>query len=91
MSAQADILPLLIKMPAMVTDFRGHRRTLYYLPGIIIGIIMVALWKKKPQDENIMFYIFILWFLLLSFFSSPNLSGRKLDAYHTSTHGVAPV
>ena len=30
--------------------------------------------------------------LLLSiFFSSPNLSGRRLDVYHTSTHGVALV
>jgi len=31
-------------------------------------------------------YIFVLWFLLLSFFlsfSSPNLSGRRLDVYHT--------
>jgi len=41
-------------------------------------------------------YIFALWFLssiyLLSFFlSSPNLSGRRLDVYHTSTHGVALV
>ena len=46
-------------------------------------------------------YIFVLWFLLLSFFlsffllsfffSSPNLSGRRLDVYHTSTHGVALV
>ena len=26
-----------------------------------------------------------------SFFSSPNLSGRTLDVYHTSTHGVASV
>jgi len=33
-------------------------------------------------------YIFILF---LSFFSSPNLSGRKLDVCHTSTHGVALV
>jgi len=24
-----------------------------------------------------------------SFFSSPNLRGRRLDVYHTSTHGVA--
>jgi len=24
-----------------------------------------------------------------SFFSSPNLSGQRLDVYHTSTHGVA--
>jgi len=36
--------------------------------------------------------IFLLcaWFLSSSFFfSSPNLSGRRLDVYHTSTHGVA--
>ena len=37
-------------------------------------------------------YIFVL-FLLLSFFffSSPNLSRRRLDVYHTATHGVALV
>ena len=29
--------------------------------------------------------------LLLSFFASPNLSGHKLDLYHTSKHGVALV
>ena len=36
-------------------------------------------------------YIFALWFLLSSIFflSSPNLSRRRLDVYHTSTHGVA--
>ena len=28
---------------------------------------------------------FALWFLLSSFFSSPNLSRRRLDVYHTST------
>jgi len=37
-------------------------------------------------------YIFALWFLSFYFFySSPNLSGRTLDVYHTSTHGVALV
>jgi len=37
-------------------------------------------------------YIFALWFLLSFFlFSSPNLSRRTLDVYHTSTHGVALV
>jgi len=31
-------------------------------------------------------YIFALWFLLsIFFFSSPNLSRRRLDVYHTST------
>ena len=50
-------------------------------------LIMVALWNRADH------YIFILWFLLLSifFFSSPNLSGRRLDVYHTSSHGVALV
>ena len=28
---------------------------------------------------------------IFSFFPSPNLSGRRLDVYHTSTHGVALV
>ena len=40
-------------------------------------------------------YIFILWFLLLFYFfllfSLPNLSGRSVDVYHTSTHRVALV
>jgi len=31
------------------------------------------------------------FYLLSFFFSSPNLSGRTLDVYHTSTHGVALV
>jgi len=40
-------------------------------------------------------YIFVLCVLLLSsiylLFSSPNLSGCRLDVYHTSTHDVALV
>ena len=35
--------------------------------------------------------MFALWFLSMFLFSSPNLSGRRLDVYHTSTHGVALV
>jgi len=31
------------------------------------------------------------YFLSSSFFSSPNLSGRRLDVYHTSAPGVALV
>ena len=31
------------------------------------------------------------FFYLLLFFSSPNLSGRRLDVYHTLAHGVALV
>jgi len=51
-------------------------------------LVMAALWNKASH------YIFIhpvVSFFYLSFyiFSSPNLSGRRLDVYHTSTHGVA--
>ena len=35
-------------------------------------------------------YIFVL-FLLVVLFSSPNLSGRRMDVYHTSTHDVVQV
>jgi len=47
---------------------------------------MVALWNRADH------YIFIMWFVsIYLLFSSPNLSGRTLDVYHTSTHGVALV
>ena len=49
---------------------------------------MAALWNRAGH------YIFcpvVSFFLLSFFFSSPNLSGRRLDVYHTSTHGVALV
>ena len=49
-------------------------------------IFMVALWNRADH------YIFMLWFVLSSsFFSSPNLSHRRLNVCHTSTHGVALV
>jgi len=49
------------------------------------NLFMVALCNRET------IYIFMLWFVLLSFFSSPNLSGRRLDVYHTLAHGVALV
>jgi len=38
--SSTDTLTLLMKVPAMVTFYRGHRRTLCCLPGIISLIIM---------------------------------------------------
>jgi len=49
------------------------------------AIIMAALRSRCGH------YIFALWFLYFYLFSSPNLSGRRLDVYHTSTRGVALV
>jgi len=45
---------------------------------------MDALWNTGV----IMFLSCGFFYLLLSFFSSPNLSGRRLDVYHTSTCGL---
>jgi len=62
--------------------------SLCFTAAAAAALIMVALWNRADH------YIFALWFLLLSFFffiSSPNLSCRRLDVCHTSTHGVALV
>jgi len=49
------------------------------------------LWPPCVADADIIF-LPCGFFLLSSFFySSPNLSDRRLDVYHTSTHGVALV
>jgi len=52
---------------------------------IDLSVIMVALWNRADH------YIFALWFRSSFFylFSLPNVSGRRLDVYHTSTHDVA--
>ena len=49
------------------------------------------LWSPYNRADH---YIFIMWFSLLLFllsFFSPNLSRRRLDVCHTSTHGVTLV
>ena len=62
---------------------------IYYF--LSISIFMAALRNRAGH------YIFALWFLLssssvfFSFFASPNLSRRRLDVCHTSTHDVALV
>jgi len=53
----------------------------------LLYVIMAALRSRCGH------YIFALWFLSFFFllFSSPNLSGRRLDVYHTSTYDVDVV
>jgi len=52
---------------------------------LCVGLIMAALRSRCGH------YIFALWFLSSIFFFSPNLGGRRLDVYRTSTHDVALV
>jgi len=51
---------------------------------------MVALCNRETI-YIFMLFLLLLLLLLLLFFSSPNLSGRRLDVYHTLAHGVALV
>jgi len=56
-----------------------------YYQLYFISLFMVALCNRET------IYIFMLFLLLSFFYSSPNLSGRRLDVCHTSTHGLALV
>jgi len=66
--------------------FTSYKLFRVYIGGtVLVSFDMVALCNRADH------YIFILFLLSSSFFCSPNLSGRKLDVYHTLAHGVALV
>jgi len=54
-------------------------------------LVMAALCNRGPLYFCPVVSFYLLSIFYLSFFSSPNLSGHRLDVYHTSTHGVALV
>ena len=82
-------------------NLSGHRLDLYHtsthrvalvriqnacLKCAVRGSLQIQDAKKSPKIA--------IWFHAVSFFffySSPNLSGQRLDVCHTSTHGVALV
>ena len=51
-------------------------------------LFMVALCNRA---DHIYFHPVVSFYLLSFFYSSPNLSRRRLDVCHTSTHSVALV
>ena len=55
----------------------------------VIPLLLVSLWSPYGIGQTIIFLP--CGYFFLPFFSSPNLSGRRLDVCHTSTHGVALV
>jgi len=79
----------MIKAPSVIGYGEGLELHVDHRHVELFPLIMVALCNRADH------YIFALWFLSSSifffFYSSPNLSGRRLDVYHTSTHGVALV
>jgi len=70
------------------TEYYGRRmeygRPLYFHAVICYG---------RPMKYGAIIFLPCGYSIYLSvcLFSSPNLSGRRLDVYHTSTHGVALV
>ena len=48
---------------------------------------------RDSDSERLLYFGAVVCssFFLSSFFSSPNLSGRRLDVYHTLAHDVALV
>jgi len=53
-------------------------------------MLLSLLWPPYVIGQAIIFCPVVSFFFFL-LFSSPNLSGRRLDVCHTSTHGVALV
>jgi len=63
--------------------------SLYAWVSLVSRRLETWLWPPCVADADIIFSF--CFFLSFFFFSSPNLSGRRLDVYHTSTQGVALV
>jgi len=55
--------------------------------GTLVYVVQLIMAALRTRCRH---YIFVL-FLSFFFFSSPNLSGRRMDVYHTSTHDVVLV
>jgi len=85
-----QILPEIIKF-ACCTEFclvGNSRITSFgsYLLHIADSVVVMAALHSRCGH-----YIFVLFLSIFYLFSSPNLSGRRLDVYHTSTRGMALV
>ena len=53
-----------------------------------------AVYYGRPMEQGRPLYfhaVVSIFYLSIYLFSSPNFSGRRLDVYHASTHGVALV
>ena len=83
-SAQSSVVSNVMVLRRLIRQFLNWR---WQLLIVIVWLLLVmAALCNRPGH-----YVFALWFLLSIFFfflSSPNLSSRWLDVYHTSIHGV---
>ena len=71
--------------------FRAAAANLMYVAVHCVYKCAIHCGRPAYQMRTLYFCPVATAFFFRSFFSSPNLSGRRLDVYHTSTHGVALV
>ena len=81
--SSADAISKPPKLATAAVDSQIAR--VWILQGSVIG----SLWPPCAADAGIIFLPCVFFFL--SFFSSPNVSRRRLDVCHTSIRGVALV
>ena len=79
----------------VITGIASYICTKSYSDLVRLPLQTHLLWPPCVADADIILsscgFFLLSFFLLLLLLSSPNLSGRRLDAYHTSTHDVALV
>jgi len=86
---------LVVSSLMLLSVHRESAFVLYRKSARIARTNLPSLWSPYVIGQTIIFsscFFFLLsssFFFL--FFSSPNLSGRRLDVYHTLAHGVALV
>ena len=76
-----ESLPVKKILLTSVTEY--FHTDMYNISIFQFMLFMVALWNRADHYSSSCGFFF--------FFSSPNLSHRRLDVCHTSTHGVALV
>jgi len=76
-----------------LTRVNLHKLRLNGLMLLLLLLLLLLLWPPYVIGGPLYLCPVVSFFLLSSssFFPSPNLSGHRLDVYHTSTHGVALV
>jgi len=93
----AEIISLVWGTPA---NFNGFRVLAALLHGtLVVGVSQTATFNRgrhlysagRPSGWALVHISSFYLSIYLLFYSSPNLSGRRLDVYYTLTHGVALV
>ena len=78
-------------VPGMEKLTYHQRLRLLELDDLELLHVQADLWSPYVIGQTIIFLPCDFYLLSFFFFSSPNLSGRRLDVYRTSSHGVALV